>query len=104
MTPTFARSLVLYEDDEVLILNKPAGLAVQGGTKTFRHIDRLLGAWGEGPRGRAWCIGLTATPPACWRSANRPRRRRASLALSPRGGLEKTYWAIVAGIPEPAED
>jgi 23S rRNA pseudouridine955/2504/2580 synthase len=40
----FARSLVLYEDDEVLALNKPAGLAVQGGTKTSHHIDRLLGA------------------------------------------------------------
>ena len=44
----FARSLVLYEDDEVLALNKPAGLAVQGGTKTTQHIDRLLSAWGEG--------------------------------------------------------
>ncbi len=44
----FAKSLVLYEDDEVLVLNKPAGLAVQGGTKTSKHIDRLLSAWGEG--------------------------------------------------------
>jgi len=44
----FARSLVLYEDDEVLALNKPAGLAVQGGAKTSHHIDRLLSAWGEG--------------------------------------------------------
>ena len=44
----FAKSLALYEDDEVLVLNKPAGLAVQGGAKTPRHIDRLLSAWGEG--------------------------------------------------------
>ena len=44
----FARSLVIYEDEEVLALNKPSGLAVQGGTKTAKHIDRLLGAWGEG--------------------------------------------------------
>ena len=33
-TRAFVRGLVLYEDDEVLALNKPAGLAVQGGTKT----------------------------------------------------------------------
>ncbi|MGH6955313.1 MAG: pseudouridine synthase, partial [Caulobacteraceae bacterium] len=46
----YARSLTLYEDDAVLALAKPAGLAVQGGTKTHRHIDRLLGAWGEGER------------------------------------------------------
>lgn len=44
----FAKSLVLYEDEEVLALNKPAGLAVQGGTKTTHHIDKLLSAWGEG--------------------------------------------------------
>src|SRR5690606_28969987 len=44
----YARSLVLYEDEEVLALNKPAGLAVQGGTKTVKHFDRLLSAWGEG--------------------------------------------------------
>ena len=44
----YAAALVLYEDDDVLALNKPAGLAVQGGTKTTHHIDRLLSAWGEG--------------------------------------------------------
>ena len=38
----FIQSLVLYKDDEVIVLNKPAGLAVQGGTKTTRHIDGLL--------------------------------------------------------------
>ena len=68
----FVRSLVLYEDDEVLALNKPAGLAVQGGTKTTQHIDRLLSAWGEGPSARGWCTGWTATPPACWCWARRP--------------------------------
>lgn len=44
----YAKSLVLYEDEEVLVLNKPAGTAVQGGTKTTKHVDRLLSAWGEG--------------------------------------------------------
>ena len=32
----------------MLALNKPCGLAVQGGTKTVKHVDRLLSAWGEG--------------------------------------------------------
>ena len=54
----YARSLVLYEDEEVLALNKPSGLAVQGGTKTTKHVDRLLSAWGEGGGpARGWCIG-----------------------------------------------
>src|SRR5688500_7493159 len=33
------RQLVLYRDDTAIVLNKPAGLAVQGGSKTGRHVD-----------------------------------------------------------------
>ena len=100
----FARSLVLYEDDEVLALNKPSGLAVQGGTKTNRHIDRLLGAWGEGvsrprlaahrlDRDTTGVLVLGKTPAATAQLAGSFARRRA----------EKTYWAIVAGQPRPAQ-
>ena len=35
-------SIILFEDEHVLILNKPFGLAVQGGTGTKRHIDGIL--------------------------------------------------------------
>ncbi|MFN3314692.1 MAG: RluA family pseudouridine synthase, partial [Hyphomonas sp.] len=39
----FIRSLILHEDEEMLVLNKPAGLAVQGGSgQGGRHIDGLL--------------------------------------------------------------
>ena len=99
----FAKGLVLYEDDEVLALNKPAGLAVQGGTKTHRHIDRLLGAWGEGlerprlvhrlDRDTSGVLVLGKTPAAAARLAGAFARRRTA----------KTYWAIVAGVPKPAE-
>jgi len=37
----FIQSLVIYKDKNIIVLNKPAGLAVQGGSKTFRHIDGL---------------------------------------------------------------
>jgi 23S rRNA pseudouridine955/2504/2580 synthase len=99
----FARSLVLYEDDEVLALNKPAGLAVQGGTKTTHHIDRLLSAWGEGlerprlvhrlDRDTSGVLLLGKTPGAAARLSGAFARRKA----------EKTYWAIVAGAPKPGE-
>ncbi|MGH7023421.1 MAG: RluA family pseudouridine synthase [Caulobacteraceae bacterium] len=98
----FARSLVLYEDEEVLILNKPAGLAVQGGTKTSRHVDRLLAAWGEGPdrprlahrldRDTSGVLALGKTPNAAAKLSGAFAKRRA----------EKTYWALVAGNPKPA--
>ena len=99
----FARSLTLYEDADVLILNKPAGLAVQGGTKTHRHIDRLLGAWGEGlerprlahrlDRDTSGVLVLGKSPAAAARLSAAFAKRRAV----------KTYWAIVEGNPRPGQ-
>jgi 23S rRNA pseudouridine955/2504/2580 synthase len=99
----FARSLVLYEDEEVLALNKPAGLAVQGGTKTHQHVDRLLSAWGEGlerprlvhrlDRDTSGVLLLGKTPGAAARLSGAFAKRRA----------EKTYWAIVAGALKPGD-
>jgi 23S rRNA pseudouridine955/2504/2580 synthase len=99
----FAKSLVLYEDEEVLVLNKPAGLAVQGGTKTTHHIDRLLSAWGEGlerprlvhrlDRDTSGVLILGKTPGAAAKLSGAFAKRRA----------QKTYWAIVAGNPKPNE-
>ncbi len=40
----FIRSLVIYKDDNIIAINKPSGLAVQGGTNTSRHIDGMLDA------------------------------------------------------------
>ncbi|WP_091739112.1 RluA family pseudouridine synthase [Phenylobacterium immobile] len=99
----FARSLVLYEDEEVLALNKPVGLAVQGGTKTLRHVDRLLSAWGEGvtrpklvhrlDRDTSGVLVLGKTPGAAAKLAGAFARRKA----------QKTYWALVNGFPKPGE-
>ncbi len=97
----YARSLVLHEDEMVIALNKPAGLAVQGGTKTTKHVDRLLSAWGEGlerprlvhrlDRDTSGVLLLGKGPEAAKRLAGAFARRRA----------RKTYWAIVAGNPKP---
>ena len=99
----YAKSLVLYEDDEVLALNKPAGLAVQGGTKTTKHVDRLLSAWGEGlerprlvhrlDRDTSGVLLLGKTPAAAARLSGAFAKRKA----------KKTYWAIVAGTPHPPQ-
>ena len=97
----YAKSLVLYEDEEVLALNKPSGLAVQGGTKTTKHVDRLLSAWGEGvdrprlvhrlDRDTSGVLLLGKTPNAAARLAGAFAKRRA----------QKIYWAIVVGNPKP---
>ena len=46
----FLRSIVIYEDSDLIALNKPHGIAVQGGTGTSSHIDGMLPALGEGCR------------------------------------------------------
>ena len=99
----FARSMVIYEDDLVIALNKPYGLAVQGGTKTTRHVDRLLSAWGEGmerprlvhrlDRDTSGVLLLGKGPEAAKRLAGAFARRQA----------KKTYWAIVMGMPKPGQ-
>ncbi len=40
----FIKSLVVYKDENIIVLNKPSGLAVQGGTNTKHHIDGMLNA------------------------------------------------------------
>ena len=38
----FIKSLVIYKDADIIAINKPSGLAVQGGTNTSRHVDGML--------------------------------------------------------------
>ena len=52
----FIRSLVIFKDDNVIALNKPSGLAVQGGTNTRFHVDGLAEALKfEKTTSRVWC-------------------------------------------------
>jgi 23S rRNA pseudouridine955/2504/2580 synthase len=98
------RRLVLYRDAAVLALDKPPGLAVQGGTRTERHLDGLLDALcfdsGERPRlvhrldkdtSGVLLLGRSAAAAAALARAFRDRATR------------KLYWALVAGRPKPAE-
>ena len=57
---------ILYMDKQVIVLDKPAGLATQGGVGLTKHVDGMLDSLQyEKPTGPSWCTGWTATPPAC---------------------------------------
>ena len=94
-----AKSLVLYEDADVLVLDKPAGLAVQGGTKTARHIDRLLGAWGEGMSRPRLVHRLDRDTSGVLALGKSPAAAAKLAAAFAERDTRKTYWAIVAGAP-----
>jgi 23S rRNA pseudouridine955/2504/2580 synthase len=103
-TRDFLKSITLYEDADILVLNKPMGLAVQGGSGTARHLDLMLevmrDAKGERPRlvhrldkDTAGCLLVARTRFAAAALAKTFRTRAA----------RKIYWALVAGVPKPKQ-
>jgi 23S rRNA pseudouridine955/2504/2580 synthase len=98
------RSLVLYFDDDIIALNKPPGIAVQGGRKVARHIDGLLGALANEGDGRPKLVHrLDRDTSGVLLIARRAdvAARLGEIFHSRRA--KKTYWALVAGVPRPRE-
>ncbi|MEM6851246.1 MAG: RluA family pseudouridine synthase [Pseudomonadota bacterium] len=95
--------LILYEDDAVLALNKPFGLAVQGGAKTARHLDGLLtGVQRPGLEKPRLTHRLDRDTGGVLVLA---KTRRAATALTEAfrtRQVQKTYWALTAATPRPA--
>ncbi|HVC50564.1 MAG TPA: RluA family pseudouridine synthase [Stellaceae bacterium] len=98
------RDRVIYRDDWAIVIDKPPGLAVQGGTNTDRHVDLLLDGLrfdsDERPRlvhrldkdtSGVLLIARTAAAAAFFTRAFRDKTTR------------KTYWAAVVGMPETAQ-
>ena len=57
--------MILFEDADVMVLNKPAGLAVQGGSGITRNVDDMLEVMRDAKgRSRGWCIGWIGKPRA----------------------------------------
>src|SRR4051812_10248293 len=98
------KEMTIYEDDDVLVLNKPFGLAVQGGSGTTRHIDQMLEVMrdskGQKPRlvhridkDTSGCLLVAKTRFAASHLTGAFRSRTA----------RKVYWALVAGVPKPKQ-
>jgi 23S rRNA pseudouridine955/2504/2580 synthase len=97
---TAIRAMILYEDDDMMVLNKPFGLAVQGGSGTVRHLDGMLEALtdkqGQKPR---LVHRLDKDTSGCIVVAKN-RFSASALAKSFRSrDTRKIYWALVAGVP-----
>lgn len=91
----------LYEDRFVLVLDKPPGLPVQGGTKSERNLDAILVAAAESLGGRPLLVHrLDRDTSGVLLLAKSPDVAR-KLAEAFRGKeAKKLYWALVAGKPE----
>ncbi|WP_343609833.1 RluA family pseudouridine synthase [Novosphingobium sp.] len=101
-----ADRIVLHRDPSAIVINKPPGLATQGGSGTFEHVDGLLDAYAGGgygdnknaPRPRlvhrldkdtSGALLVAATPGSAAYFSRRFSSRQAT----------KIYWALVIGVP-----
>jgi 23S rRNA pseudouridine955/2504/2580 synthase len=96
----FVRSLVIHEDAAAIVVNKPPGLATQGGTKTNEHLDRLLDGLAAEGAGRPKLVHRLDKDTSGALVVARTPRAAAFFSKSFSGRTaRKVYWAIVAGVP-----
>lgn len=92
--------MVIHRDDQVIVLNKPPGLAVQGGSGTEKHVDGMLDALRFGHEDRPRLVHRLDKDTSGLLLIARTGRAAKRLAESFRDReTEKLYWAVVVGVP-----
>lgn len=97
--------MILFEDEHVLVLNKPFGLAVQGGSGTTRHIDGMLAGMADrfgGERPRLVHRLDRDTTGVLLVAKHRDAAAKLGRIFQTRSAA-KTYWALVQGVPKPPQ-
>lgn len=97
----FISDMVIYKDDKIIVLNKPSGLAVQGGTNMSRHIDGMLNALKFGNDEKPKLVHRIDKDTSGILVLARNRKMADVLTKAFREhDLQKTYLALVYGMPE----
>ncbi len=96
----FIQSLVLFKNSDLIAINKPAGLAVQGGTKTHRHIDGMLDGLRFGEKERPKLVHRLDRDTSGVLVLARTAKAAATLSAAFRSRrVKKIYWALTKGAP-----
>lgn len=96
----YAREMVIHKDAQALVLNKPPGLATQGGTKTHVHVDGLLDALQYEAEGRPKLVHRLDKDTSGALLIARTSRAAAFFAKTFSGrSAKKVYWALVVDVP-----
>jgi 23S rRNA pseudouridine955/2504/2580 synthase len=95
----FVRSLVIYEDERLFALAKPAGLAVQGGSGTVRHLDALLEGLAKGGEKPRLVHRLDRDTSGVLVVAKTAEAARELGFAFQQHRVRKLYWAILVGGP-----
>ena len=101
----FIERMIVFENEYIAVLNKPFGIAVQGGTKTSRHIDGLLAGMADrfgGERPRLVHRLDRDTTGILVVAKDRQTAARLGRLFQTRS-VQKIYWAVVRGVPKPQQ-
>ena len=96
----FVREMVIFEDRHAFVLNKPPGLATQGGTKTTKHLDRLLDGLADDDGGRPKLVHRLDKDTSGALLVAKTARSAGHFSKAFAGRTaRKVYWALVVGVP-----
>lgn len=96
------QSMVVYRDDDIIAINKPPGLAVQGGSKVSSHLDGLLdGLKFDAPERPKLVHRLDKDTSGIMLLARNVFAASKLTAAFRTRQVTKTYWALVVGVPDP---
>ncbi|KZK78925.1 Ribosomal large subunit pseudouridine synthase C [Pseudovibrio sp. W64] len=96
--------MMLFEDAHVMVLNKPAGLAVQGGSGLTRHVDGMLDAFTNQKGDKPRLVHRLDRETSGILLVAKTRRAAQELTKAFRHrNTRKIYWAMVAGVPKPRQ-
>lgn len=99
-----AKAMVIKQTQSAIILNKPPGLATQGGSKTHKHVDGLLDAFAEGDEPRPRLVHRLDKDTSGVLLVARTPGSAASFSKRFSGrSARKVYWALVVGVPDVKE-
>ena len=95
---------LLYEDDLVMVINKPAGLAVQGGSGLNRHVDGMLEAFRDKKGQKPRLVHRLDRDTSGVLVIAKTRKAAADLSVAFRSRTaRKVYWALLRGLPKPLQ-
>jgi 23S rRNA pseudouridine955/2504/2580 synthase len=96
------KKLILFEDSDIFVLNKPVGIAVQSGTKQTKSLDAMVGAFYEDTDPRLVHRLDRDTSGVLVFAKTLLMARWLTKAFRERL-MQKTYWALVCGVPQQKE-
>jgi 23S rRNA pseudouridine955/2504/2580 synthase len=98
------RQMTIFEDKHIIVLNKPYGLAVQGGSGTKHHVDGMLMSMADAKGDRPLLVHRLDRDTSGVLLIARTRKMASDLGeLFRSRQTKKIYWSVVEGVPKPTQ-